>query len=169
MIDATLVNVVVGGLLTLAGGVGGAVVLNRLQASAERARRRAQKFEEMVTAIYDHEHWLHRFRNITLFDEAGEPGVSPMGKVEAICAIYFSQFDARVQEMSRASTAYELWVVEAKGKRLAKEQSYGEGAAEAHKPYMQSMRGLLAELRTFAHREFRQRRQPHHQDARSSP
>jgi hypothetical protein len=103
-----LVNVVVGELLTLAGGLGGTVILNRMQASAERSRRRAQKFEELVTATYEHEHWLDRFRDVKLFGEAGDPGVSPMSKVQAISTIYFSQFDDRVQQLDQAASNYEL-------------------------------------------------------------
>jgi hypothetical protein len=59
MADSSLLSVVVGGLLTMggeiiAGGVTWAV--NLFQANEEKKKRRADKLEELVMAIYEHEH-----------------------------------------------------------------------------------------------------------------
>jgi hypothetical protein len=45
---ADLVSVIVGGMIGLAGGLVGPPFLHRLQVKAEKEKRRAQKFEELV-------------------------------------------------------------------------------------------------------------------------
>ena len=61
----TLVWVVVGGLLTMAGGW---FVEWRKQA-VEKKRQRVQKFEELIAAVYELDHWMHSTRNVTAFGD----------------------------------------------------------------------------------------------------
>jgi hypothetical protein len=151
----TLAPVVIGGALAIAGGVVAAVIQSALRMNEERRRQRAVKFEELVSAVYEHQHWVDRFRNTKLFDEAGEPGVSPMAKIQAITSIYFPQFDKVVQELSRKSDEYEAWVFQAKSKQLRKEPGYADDAGEIYKPYIQKVHELLGQLRAYASREFK--------------
>jgi hypothetical protein len=56
----TMLNVllpaIVGGLIAIAGGLVGPPFLHHLQQKAERKRKRAEKFEELIAALYEHHH-----------------------------------------------------------------------------------------------------------------
>ena len=64
MADASNVSlwpVIVGGLLTMGGGViaGGVTFVEKfVEKSAEKKKKRAEKFEELVSAVYEFDHWL---------------------------------------------------------------------------------------------------------------
>jgi hypothetical protein len=53
-----LIPVVVGGLIAIAGGLVGPPFLHHLQVKADKRKRRAEKFEELVVALHEHKHWL---------------------------------------------------------------------------------------------------------------
>ena len=65
MADSSLAPVIVGGLLAL-GGValtgGVSVGVRFLQSREEKRKRRAEKFEELVAALYEFDHWLDKLR-----------------------------------------------------------------------------------------------------------
>ncbi len=96
MADNSLMPVVVGGLLALSGiAVTGAITLaiHWLQSGAEKKKRRAEKFEELVSAIYQFDHWVDILRNIQVYGEEHSLEASPFAKIQAITAIYFPAFD----------------------------------------------------------------------------
>jgi hypothetical protein len=80
----TLITVVVGGLIGLAGGWLGPWLLERRKEAAEKKRKRAEKFEELVAAVYDFDHWNENFRRSTVFGEQQISTVSPFHKLQAI-------------------------------------------------------------------------------------
>src|SRR5215204_4609642 len=56
-----------GTIVLLAGGV----VVSRsrtIALSKQKRKRRAEKFEELVVALYEHKHWLDTFRSVKLFE-----------------------------------------------------------------------------------------------------
>ena len=61
---STLVPVVVGGAIGLMGGWLGPWFLERKKEGAEKKKRRAAKFEELVTALYEHKHWLDMMESL---------------------------------------------------------------------------------------------------------
>ena len=66
MADTSLWPVVVGGLLALGGTVAGAIATTIRDAAQQRheiRKRRADKFEELVAAVYEFDHWLESIRN----------------------------------------------------------------------------------------------------------
>jgi hypothetical protein len=66
MADTSLWPVVVGGLLALGGTVAGAIATTIRDATQQRyetRKRRADKFEELVAAVYEFDHWLDGIRN----------------------------------------------------------------------------------------------------------
>jgi hypothetical protein len=132
---ADLLSVIVGGLL---GGGGTLVVstyLHRLQTADTKKRKRANKFEELVAAVYEHDHWIDNLRRFYVVDFQGEIKVSPFAKIHAISDIYFPQFEKAIVE---PATNTELFA----------------GHQKVVTPYMQKQDALLAELRAFARREF---------------
>jgi hypothetical protein len=103
MADTSLWPVVVGGLLAglfALGGIGvGAVVASRRDAAQERRearKRRADKFEELVAAVYEFDHWLDSMRG-----HGGPQTTSPFSKVQSIAAVYFPQFSELISELNR--------------------------------------------------------------------
>jgi hypothetical protein len=90
--DASLWPVGVGGLLGVGGTLAGAIVpviRDELQKRHETKRRRSDKFEEMVAAVYEFEHWLTLVRQRELYGIEGIPEtVSPFAKVQSISAVY---------------------------------------------------------------------------------
>src|SRR4051794_23429816 len=93
-----LIPVIVGGLIAVIGGLVGPPFLHRMQVKADTRKRRAEKFEELVGALYEHNHWLDMHKNIKLFANEGVLPVSPMGKVQAIISVYFPQFRTQINE-----------------------------------------------------------------------
>ena len=73
-----LVPVLVGGLLTLVGTVAaalGTAIRDVVQRRNKEKKRRADKFEELVAAVYDFDHWLDRLKDRFVF------GASPGNRV----------------------------------------------------------------------------------------
>jgi hypothetical protein len=146
----TLISVVVGGALTMAGGW---LVEWRKQA-AEKKRQRVQKFEELVDTVYGFERWLEAQRNALVFGADVNPGPSPFAKMLAISAAYFPQFTDRVFEMETASFGYTVWMSKMAQKRLAGTLTNVDGFDEVIAPFTKKQGDLLRALTEFARQEF---------------
>jgi hypothetical protein len=137
MADTSLWPVVVGGLLTglfALGGIGvGLVRTARRDAAQERRetrKRRADKFEELVAAVYEYDHWLKR-----IVSGSDEPKtMSPFAKVQSISAVYFPQFDGLIRELDFA--AYAMWVHNTK-MRTNRATQVTDGMDETYGAYYQ--------------------------------
>lgn len=89
-----LVSVVIGGCLTLSGQW----FLSRQQSGREAERRRSDKFEELVEALFEHKHWLDVIRDVRAFGKDGAIPPTPLPKAQAIAAVYFPDFDERIDD-----------------------------------------------------------------------
>jgi hypothetical protein len=162
MADTSLWPVVVGGLLTglfTLGGIGaGLVGSTRRDAAQERRetrKRRADKFEELVAAVYEFDHWIEGIRRRDAMGEMIPQTVSPIAKVQSIASVYFPQFSELIGELDRASGQYKIWIYNAGQKRISNNLTqFLDGFNEAHVPYAQKREALLAALKKFAHEEF---------------
>jgi hypothetical protein len=151
---ATLVPVIVGGVIGFASGFFGPWFLERRKETAEKKRKRAEKFEELVAAVYEHDHWIDTLRRIHVLQFEGEITVSPFAKIQAISDVYFPQFEKAVEDLATAALAYRMWMYEvAQHKPETKEELYA-GHKKIVEPYMQKQKALLAVLKTFARQEF---------------
>jgi hypothetical protein len=155
MMWETLVPVLVGGLLTLAGGFIGPLLLQERKDRAEKKKHRAEKFEELVAAVYEHNHWLELSRNVRVFGTVAELPVSPFAKVQAVSNVYFPELVDTLLELDRKSTLLEVWISNAAVKRIAKNDNFTEGYMDAYSPYSTKLNSVLGELREFAKKEFR--------------
>lgn len=159
MADTSIWPIVIGGALAIAGGAvtsGLALLSKHIESSSERKKRRADKFEQLVTAIYEFDHWLTSMRNIEAYGNAGEVGMSPMAKIEALAAVHFPTFNRPIGNLSDGATVYTAWMVGAKRKRLLNQlDTMNEGLDEAYSLYLGAMNKLLSALRAFAEQEFR--------------
>jgi hypothetical protein len=96
--DMSLWPVVVGGLLTglfALGGIGVGLFATARRDAAQEARdarkKRADKFEELVAAVYEFDHWLDGARQ----GKDAPERASPFAKVQSISSVYFPQFSGR--------------------------------------------------------------------------
>jgi hypothetical protein len=163
MADTSLWPVVVGGLLTglfALGGIGvGLVGTARRDAAQERRetrKRREEKFQELVAAVYEYDHWTDQTRWRAIFDEDIPQTVSPFAKIQSISAVYFPQFGRLVDELNAYASQYVSWIYTTaaakKGSKGYAEAS--DGFNEAYMPYMNSREALLDALKKFAREEF---------------
>ena len=153
---APLLMFLAGGALTLAGTWLGPWASERRKARAERQKNRSEKFQELVAALFEFDHWVDNATKAVAFGEGVPDVVSPFWKVHAISAAYFPDFEAAIQALDVASSRYKLWMTEAGQKRLAGQAGRAsEGYKEAYEPYQQARDGLLRALKAFAAKEFR--------------
>ena len=120
----TLVPVIVGGVIGLAGGLVGPPFLHHLQQKAEKKRKRAEKFEELVAAVVEHYHWFAVMRFFYISGQGSQPTLSPLTKIDAIASTYFPEFEGLVRELSSASSEYEKWILSTGQKRINNEPGY---------------------------------------------
>lgn len=99
---ATLLPVIVGGLIGLTGGLAGPWFLETRKQAAEKKKKRAEKFEELIAAIHEHSHWLDTARSIRVLGIEKELGVNPVTKALAIVTIYFPEFYDEMKEVDLA-------------------------------------------------------------------
>jgi hypothetical protein len=155
MADTSLWPVVVGGLLTglfALGGIGVGLVGTACREAAlerrEARKRRADKFEELVAAVYEYDHWLDssdRERDASGFVQTRNT-VSPFAKVQSISSVYFPQFSELIGMLDFATHEYIVWIYAS--------PKLGPGDVEASAPYMRAREELLDALKNFAHAEF---------------
>jgi hypothetical protein len=151
----TLAPVVVGGLLALLGGAGTQWYLHHLKVRDEKRAKRSAKFEEMMVALHEWDHWLGRNRNYRVFGVGEEPAMSPSPRVRAICSLYFPSLTQRLKELDLAADRYELWMMQSGQKRLQAggRQVFDEGAMDVYQPYLDLRHQLIKDLEALANRE----------------
>jgi hypothetical protein len=163
MADTSLWPVVVGGLLTglfTLGGIGaGLVASSRRDAAQERReakKRRADKFEELVAAVYEFDHWLDGVRRRDFYKAESVPRTaSPFAKVQSITSVYFPQFSEMVGELNTASNQLIAWMSHTLVMGIpADTPTLVSRFNEVFKPYAQKRDTLLDALKTFAQKEF---------------
>src|SRR6266699_5334500 len=150
MADTSLWPVIVGGLLGVGGtlvGVIGTTIRDVAQQRHEKAKRRADKFEELVAAVYEFDHWLDGLRHRDAFGQDIVPmTLSPFAKLQSISAVYFPQFDKPIVAMSRAANRF---MYKAEQKNIT--QNAEEGFDEVIQFYVNKREALLDALKAFAH------------------
>jgi hypothetical protein len=148
-------------ITTLVGVIVGAAIspiinswLAAKKEAADKKRKREEKFEELVAAVYEHDHWMDTVRRIYVLKFESEIKVSPFAKIHAISDIYFPQFEKAVEELAAAAKEYRKWMYEVAQHKPENNEELHAGHQKVATPYMQKQDALLAELRTFARREF---------------
>jgi hypothetical protein len=106
MADTSLWPVVVGGLLGVGGtmvGVIGTTIRDAARQRHETRKRRADKFEELVAAVYEFDHWLESMRERNAYGNSNGPETaSPFAKMQSISSVYFPLFSELIAELERA-------------------------------------------------------------------
>lgn len=149
-----LAPVIVGGLIGVAGSLVGPWLIQDRKEAAEKKQRRAEKFEELVTALFELHHWIHKMRNVKVFGEERDLEMSPIAKVQAKSTVYFPEFEKDLRELDLTADRYELWAMNAAKKRLTKELNYADGHEETYGTFMENFHTLMRRLREYAAKEF---------------
>jgi hypothetical protein len=149
MADTSLWPVVLGGLLTGIFALGGLAVghiatarRDAAQEAREAKKRRADKFEEMVAAVYEFEHWQDRYQDRYIFGADVPETVSPFAKVQSIGSVYFPQFNNLIRELKGAAFLYRRWIVGAAQRRRNNDANWNDGLNNAYDPYLQKRDAL---------------------------
>ncbi|WP_296435562.1 MULTISPECIES: hypothetical protein [unclassified Rhizobium] len=132
-----LVPTIAGGLIAALGGAIGPVVSHFLTARATRRDMRRQRFEDVIAAVYEHEHWLNLTRRATAFGEPLIVGAAPINKAIATALLHFSDFMPALRKLDVASTTYSQWISNAGHKRVTNEiSSINDGFSEAYQVWL---------------------------------
>jgi hypothetical protein len=108
-----LLPVVVGGALALFSGG----YVQKLQSKADKEKRRAEKFEELLAGIYEHDHWLNLMSNYRVLGDEPPQGSAPLLRVLAISMAYFPELLEKISGFASISEAYEVWMLGAAQRR----------------------------------------------------
>ena len=135
----------------------GAVARRGRKEAAEKNKRRAEKFEELVAAVVEHFHWMANIRYFYISGQGSQPtSLSPIMKIDAIASTYFPEFEKLVRQLDSASNKYEVWILDMGQKRVRNEPGYERltGHDDVVTTYTDIRAEFLMELRNFARREF---------------
>jgi len=150
-----LLSVVIGGVLAIGGGAGTQWYLYRLKARGESRQRLASKFEEMVTLVYELDHWLGKSNERLLFGKENIETVTPYAKMRAITVVYFPHFYHLLTELNVISGDYQIWLIKKAKKRCEGEGIDDTGFEEIYKKFLDAQRKLLNELSSYVENELR--------------
>ncbi len=159
MVDSSLIAVIVGGLLTMGGGAvtgGVTLIVNAIQSKKDKEKRRVEKFEDLVTGVYEFDAWLDKKEQIQAFGKEGDVLVSPFAKLEAISAVHFPTFLKRMEDLSVVSRNYEAWMATAGHMRTTgKVAEMNTGLNAVYEPYVRRREELLEDLKKYAVENFK--------------
>ena len=151
-----LLPVIVGGTIGVVGSFVGPFFVQRAKDVADKKRKRAEKFEELVAAVVEHNQWLGALRFFAIAGQGSLPILSPMTKIEAVVSTYFPEFEDLVRQFNTVSNNYEVWILSTGQKRERNEQGYENliGHDDVVTKYTDKRAEFLMELKRFARREF---------------
>jgi hypothetical protein len=158
--DASIWPILLTGLFTLGGSLG-AIAITSLATSQRDAaherreveKRRADKFEELVAALYEFDDWIERHSRATAGTVEAPQTMSPLAKVQTISSVYFPQFEESVRELDFFSANY-LILIWSTDRRPGYNEGMDQAHSDAQTRYGQELQSLLDALKAFAHDEF---------------
>lgn len=141
-----LIPVAAGGLIALAGVIGGGFLTHWLKSKADNETRKKDKYEELLETLFHHKHWLEKMKDHRVFAAEKPSSKSPISRIRAITSLYFSELKELVTKLDTASDEYELWMLDASKERISNrvhsEESLSEGA-EKYKSYAEIFYKLI--------------------------
>lgn len=147
----TLIPVIVGGIIGLAGGLLGPPLAHWLNERAAKKKKRAEKLEELIGALYAYAHWLALVRGIRVFGHELTEPPSPLPTARAIAVIYFPDLDGLLTELEDVARPYEVWMLEAGKKRLdGNIKEVQVGFDDVYRRYWFKFNDLMSALKKFA-------------------
>jgi hypothetical protein len=136
----TLIPVLVGGAIGVAGSFFGPWLVESRKQKYERQKKRSEKLEELVATVYEFDRLISKLLQGRKIREVGLVAMAPIAKIEAIAVTYFPDFEGRVLELESAANRLEAAISVAGQKRTDK----------AYDAYCDARNALLRELKEFA-------------------
>lgn len=124
------------------------------QEQAEQRKRRAEKYEALIAALFQHKHWLERAINAHIFREY-EVDATPMATVFAIANAHFPEFTDDIQALDLASDRCESALLDAGMVRLKEGKFSPEALTPSRNEYVKLYLKLQSRLREYARKEFK--------------
>jgi predicted negative regulator of RcsB-dependent stress response len=148
-----LIPVAAGGVLALLGVFGGGFLSHWLKTRTEKANRAAEKFEELLIALFEHKRWLSQMSGHRVFGAEKPDAISPVAKIRAIASLYFPHFKGEVTTLDLAADGYESAMYAAAMERLKDGVPSQEKLTliqNAYGPYSVAFHHLVEELEAHA-------------------
>jgi hypothetical protein len=151
-----LLSVIVGGFIAICSGAMVQLMALHLKTQTEARERKAAKFEELVSAIYEYERWLEDKRARVVFGQGRPETISPYPKVLSISMMHFPEFLPKVTRLHAEGRNYEYWMFDIAQRKLASGiNKLHDSFLEFYAPYNDIQEALLTEMLEYANRKFR--------------
>ena len=98
-----LLPIIVGGTLTLLGGVLGQVITQYLSARRERRKFLAAKLEDVARAISSYSQWITEKQTTLLFSDEPHNSFSPLDEAVLLQRLYFPELHGEILAIMTAS------------------------------------------------------------------
>jgi hypothetical protein len=155
---ADLLGVAIGGLIGVSGAVIGPLILEWRKQLYARQDKRAEKYQEFVATLYEHDRWLQDFRRIAIEQSNESVPVPPIGKLEAIKQIYFRELTGVLSGVITDAAVLANSIAEKREKSRRENRPLStEEETELYNlglSYHRSFVSCIAELDEYARREF---------------
>jgi hypothetical protein len=143
-----LLPVITGGLIGVAGALGGARYGSRLTALREHKAERRAKLESLVTAAFELDVWFKREEQAHLWGGPDNFEPSPLATIETMALLYFPELEPQVNALSAAANQYRLWMLQGRQQRLQSNpqivsKQHMNGLPGVYKPFINLRKELL--------------------------
>lgn len=148
----SLIPVLAGGFLALAGGIGVGLLSHWLKTRTEKANRRIDKHEELLVALFDQKIWLGQVNSHRVFGGEEPQLQSPAAKILAISSVYFPELKSKFAALDSAADQYELAMYNAATERVTAivlSQASLESVKRAYEPYTSAFHELVRILQEY--------------------
>jgi hypothetical protein len=140
----TAIMALIGSIIIAVVSVSNHAYSERQKEKIEKRNKKAEKLEELVSALHDHFYWLRSGEEIKYNDP------HPWSKIEAIQYVYFSEF----ADLSRALWDAEIHYVASRRANAISGQEV-DGLTRQHwEKYAASFNIYMNEIEEYAKREF---------------
>lgn len=107
----TLVPVVAGGMIAIAGGVLSSILSYLLKTSSDRRELRRTKLEEIVTLTFEAEQWLEYQRDYFWWGKQKVNGISPLDKCRSMTNLYFPELRDSMSNFWMSAVKINKWIL----------------------------------------------------------
>lgn len=120
----SLLPVITGGIIGIAGGLGSTALGRYLQNKQDRKNIRRAKMETLVFNLSEIEGWANRIRHHFIFEEGERQYVAnPCSKALGLAVVYFPELYGTANELDKAADAYELSLMELRKSQIEASQA----------------------------------------------
>lgn len=149
----SLLPVVVGGLIGLAGAFGANLLTHSLKTREQRSARSADKLEELMEAIFKYRDQFDQMRHHLVFGGEKPEFDLSVARIRGISALYFPELREKLHSMELVADQYQLAMFSAAQERLsegAPSQKALDAITAAYQPFAAALISLVADVENHA-------------------